>query len=331
MILVTGGYGCIGAELIKWLLKNTNVPVLLGSRSISEARTNRIFYDVPADHLQRLSFVTLDVSDRANVEQVVADFQPTRIAHLGALQTPDCNAHRDLGLQINLAGTQHILEAAKNADHPLERFVFASSIAVYGPRASYPEARVPLAAEPNPVNVYGVWKLASEQISKFFAEDTGVPTISLRPGVLYGPGRDVGLTSTPTKAMKCVALGVPYEIPFCNKQDYLYAPDVGAAFGHALLDPFDGYGVFTLPSYTVEMADVVAAMQRAANEIGLGDKFQVTVGNDTVPFICDLEFDAFKKSFPNAPHTDLEEAFGKSLAVYREQVAKGWLTQADVN
>ena len=327
MILVTGGYGCIGAELIKWLLQNTTEPILLGSRSISEERTKRVFDGVSPAQLQRLSFVSLDVSDRANVDQVFAEFQPTRVAHLGALQTPDCNAHRDRGLQINLAGTQHLLEAAKAASRPLDRFVFASSIAVYGPRASYPEARVPLTAEPNPVNVYGVWKLASEQISKFFAEDTGVPTISLRPGVLYGPGRDLGLTSTPTKAMKCVALGVPYQIPFCNKQDYLYAPDVGAAFAHALLEPFAGYGVFTLPSHTVEMADIVAAMQRAAQEVGLADQFQITVGDDKVPFICDLEYDAFAKSFPNAPHTELEAAFCESLSVFRQQITKGWLSE----
>ena len=157
MILVTGGYGCIGAELIKWLLENTTVKVLLGSRSVSEDRTNRTFYGVPAERRERLSFVSLDVSNQANVQQVFADFQPTRVAHLGALQTPDCNANRDLGLQVNLAGTQHILEAAKLANRPLDRFVFASSIAVYGPRASYPDNRVPLTAEPNPVNAYGVW------------------------------------------------------------------------------------------------------------------------------------------------------------------------------
>lgn len=330
MILVTGGYGCIGAELIKWLLQHTNETVVLGSRSVGEDRTQRVFHGISAEQLGRLSCVSLDVSDRTNVEQVFAEFQPTRVAHLGALQTPDCNANRDLGLQINLAGTQHLIEAAKQLTRPLERFVFASSIAVYGPRSSYPTPRVPFSAEPNPVNVYGVWKLASEQISKLYSEDTGVPTIALRPGVLFGPGRDLGLTSTPTKAMKCVALGVPYEIPFCNKQDYLYAPDVGAAFAHALLDPFEGYGVFTLPSHTVDMNDLVAQMREATSELGFGDHFQVTVGNAEVPFICDLEFDEFANTFPHAPHTELGTAIRQSLLVFRDQATRGWLTLADV-
>ena len=327
MILVTGGYGCIGAELIKWLLRNTDERVLLGSRTISQERTDRMFHDLD---IERLSFVSLDVSDRANVDQVFTDNEITRIAHLGALQTPDCNAHRDLGLQINLAGTQHLLEACKASPIKIERFVFASSIAVYGPRASYPQERVPMLAEPNPVNVYGVWKLASEQLCKFFSEDTDTPTISLRPGVLFGPGRDAGLTSTPTKALKCVALGESYQIPFRTKQDYLYAPDVGAAFANALVEPFEGYGVFTLPAQTVAMPDFVAVMKSAAASVGLGERFQVSHGDDEVPFICDLEFDEFAKAFPKTPRTDLETALRQSLNVYQAQVEKGWLTKADL-
>lgn len=321
MILVTGGYGCIGAELIKWLLRNTSEQVLLGSRTINQDRTDRVFHDVEHD---RLSFVSLDVSDRANVDRVFGEFPITRVAHLGALQTPDCNANRDLGLQINLAGTQHLIEACKTS-RKIERFVFASSIAVYGPRASYPQARVPMLAEPNPVNVYGVWKLASEQVCRFFAEETGVPTISLRPGVLFGPGRDVGLTSTPTMAMKCVALGQPYEIPFCTKQDYLYAPDVGAAFANALVEPFEGYGVFTLPAETVTMPNFLATMKNAADDVGLSEQFQITHGDAEVPFICDLEFDAFQKAFPQSRHTSLREAIRESLQVYKLQVERGWL------
>ena len=156
MILVTGGYGCIGAELIKWLLRNTHHEVLLGSRSVSQDRTVRIFYDVPVDRLQ---CVRLDVGDQAQIDQIFQQHSITHVAHLAALQTPACNADRDLGLQINLGGTQRLVEVAKQHSH-VERFVFASSIAVYGPRASYATERVPMLAQPDPVNVYGVWKLA---------------------------------------------------------------------------------------------------------------------------------------------------------------------------
>jgi len=329
-VLVTGGYGCIGAETTKWLLRNSSAKVVVGSRQVGDERSQRVFHDVEPEDWSRLKFVAVDVVDRAALLELLVDEQITHVVHLAALQTPDCNAHRDLGLQINLAGTQNLIEAMKScpprADGPpFARFVNASSVAVYGPRAAYPPGRVPMLAEPQPVNVYGAWKLAGEQLAKFFWQDTGVPTLNLRPGVLYGPGRDAGLTSTPTTAMKCVALGLPYQIPFKSRQDYLYAPDVGGAIGNALLEPFEGHGVFTLPSLTLDTRQIVDAMQRAAEELGIGEAFKISVGDEEVPFICDLEFAPFTDQFPGVPHTPLDEAIQSSLEVFREQVRRGWL------
>ena len=213
----------------------------------------------------------------------------------------------------------------------LQRVVYASSIAVYGPRSSYPEAIVPEMAEPNPVNVYGVWKLASEHVLRLFAQETGVAAISLRPVVLFGPGRDLGLTSTPTTAMKAIALGVPYKIPFCSRQDYSYAPDVGAAFGHSLLDPFSGCGTFTLPSTTLAMREVVDTMKSAAATVGMSDRFDITFGDEEVPFICDIEYGSVLEAFPNIPQTDFEQAVVKSLETFRDHAEKGWITRADVS
>lgn len=321
-ILVTGGYGCIGAETSKWLLKNSDASVVVCSRTVSEERTERIFHDVDRE---RLTTFKVDVTDRKALQEVISEQQVTRLVHLAALQTPDCNAHRHLGLEINLGGTLNVIEAMKAGGLPLERFIFASSIAVYGPRVAYPAGRVPMLAEPNPVNLYGAWKLAGEHISRLFCEETAVPTLSLRPGVLYGPGRDAGLTSSPTTAMKHLALGRVYEIPFRSRQDYLFAPDVGGAIGIAVLEPFAGYGVFTLPSWTLTMDEIVESMRRAAVGAGLADRFQITVGNEDVPFICDLDYEPFVKAFPNVPHTPLDEAVQKSLEVFIDHARRGWI------
>ncbi len=326
-ILITGGFGCIGSETAKWLLRHTDAAVIVCSRSVSESRTNRVFHDADRSRLKALS---LDVQDQQQLEGVLCEEQITHVAHLAALQTPDCNAHRDLGLQINLAGTQNIVEAMKATKRPLQRFVFASSIAVYGPRSAYPIGVVPMLSEPKPVNVYGAWKLASEHVSKFFQHDTGVPTLCLRPGVLFGPGRDAGLTSSPTTAMKCVALGLPYEVTFRTQQDYLYAPDAGAAFAHSLVDPFNGFGVFTLPHHTVDTKHIVDALRQAARELGIESRFKITIGAGEAPFISELEFEPFMKAFPTAPNTDINEAIRDSLGEFVEQVKRGCLTERDI-
>ncbi len=321
-ILITGGYGCIGAETAKWVIRNTDADVLVSSRSVSDERTERVFFDIDRD---RLRTVAVDVQDRRQIEKLLDENEVDRVAHLAALQTPDCDANRDLGMQINLGGTQNLIEAMKSSRSPIKRFVFASSIAVYGPRADYPPGRVPMLVEPKPVNVYGAWKQAGEHLSRFFCVDTGIPTLSLRPGVLFGPGRDAGLTSTPTTAIKHVAKGQPYEIPFRSRQDYQYAPDVGAAFAHALIEPFDGYGIFTLPGKTADTQSIVSELHAAADDLGILDRFAITVGDDEVPFICDLQDDVFGAHFPRVVQTPLTQAIQDSLRVFLDQVERGWL------
>ena len=321
-ILVTGGFGCIGVQVVKWLLSNTDATVIVGAREVTAERMNRLFDASPSS---QLTCVHLDVRDLRQIEEVLQANEITRIVHLAALQTPDCNANRDLGLQINLAGTQNLIEAVKKCRPSLRRFVFASSVAVYGPRRSYPGTKVPMLAEPAPVNVYGAWKLAGEQITRFLFQETGIPSLSIRPGVLFGPGRDAGLTAAPTTAMKHVASRKAYEISFKSRQDYLYSPDVGAAFGNALMAPFSAYGVFTLPSHTVDTRQFVETLHQAAVELGCHEDFQISIGDAEVPFICDLEFEPFLNAFPSTPHTPLLTAIKESLIFFRQQVDAGWL------
>jgi nucleoside-diphosphate-sugar epimerase len=318
-VLITGGFGCIGAETAKWLLANTDSEVVVCSRSVSSDRIERVFGNADSN---RLTFFEADVTDQSRLAEILTEHSISHVAHMAGLQTPDCNAHRDLGLQVNLAGTQNLIEAMKASGLPLRRFVFASSAAVYGPRAAYPPGCVTLSAEPQPVNVYGAWKLAGEHISRLFADDTGIPTISVRPGALFGPGRDAGLTATPTTALKHVAVGRPYEIPYRSRQDYLYAPDVGAATGNALLEPFEGYAAFTLPSHTVETSQFVSAIRAAAIELGIEGQCAVTAGSDEVPFICDLDFEPFLNAFPKSPHTLFQQAVRESLVTFLDQLRR---------
>ncbi|MFN3193249.1 MAG: NAD-dependent epimerase/dehydratase family protein [Aureliella sp.] len=315
-VLVTGGLGCIGVPTVNWLLRETECKIVVGSRKVTESSLARF-----GSHPDRLFAAALDVQKSSDVERVFATYPINRIAHLSGLQTPDCNEHRDLGLQVNLAGTQHLIEAAKRSSETISRFIYASSIAVYGPRTHYPEGLVPMNAEPLPVNVYGVWKLASEHITRIFSEETGIPSLSIRPGVLFGPGRDVGLTSTVTTAMKMAAANQPYQIPFSNRQDYLFASDVGAAFGNALIEPFEGYGAVTLPSHTVTSERIAATIREQAKSLGLEGADGILIGDQEVPFICDVDFAPFMQLFPKTPHTPLSEAVRQSLIYFRDNPA----------
>lgn len=321
-VLVTGGYGCIGAETVKWLLLNTDAEIVIASRTVNAERTARVFHGFGPDRLQMIS---LDISKADQVNDLFSAHGFSQVIHLAAFQTPDCNAHRDMGLQINLAGTQHLIEAIKQSSQAVERFVFASSIAVYGPRAQYPPGVVSSESEPAPGAPYGIWKLAGEQLSRVFHQETGVPTICLRPAVLYGLGRDLGLTSSPTTAMKHVVQGIPYTIPFCSRQDFQFAPDVGAAAGITAVDSFDGFGVYTLPSHCLSIAQMVEMIQEIAKQIEGVDDPQISVGDQEVPFICDLESQRIMDQFPSIPHTAISDGIKRTLETFCLHHKLGWL------
>jgi UDP-glucuronate 4-epimerase len=94
-----------------------------------------------------------------------------------------------------------------------------------------------------------------------------VPSIGLRLYVVYGPGRDQGITSTPTQAMAAAARGEGFEITFGGVAQYDYAPDVGRAFVVAGRAVSEGAAVYNFPGVVAPMKDVVAAIEAAAPEV----------------------------------------------------------------
>jgi UDP-glucuronate 4-epimerase len=87
--------------------------------------------------------------------------------------------------EANVNATQKLLEAAKRSA-TLKRFVYASSSSVYGDAERYPTAETD---RPQPKSPYGVTKLAAEHLCSLYAENFGVPTVSLRYFTVYGPGQ----------------------------------------------------------------------------------------------------------------------------------------------
>ena len=89
----------------------------------------------------------------------------------------------ELYTERNINATQRLLEASKRS-RTLKKFVYASSSSVYGDAKSYPTSERDL---PQPRSPYGVTKLAAEHLCSLYADNFGVPTVSLRYFTVYGP------------------------------------------------------------------------------------------------------------------------------------------------
>src|SRR4029450_11524868 len=101
-----------------------------------------------------------------------------------------------------------------------------------------------------PINVFG----AGRQLAFL---DNRVKRVGLRPLPVYGVGRDTGVTSDPTKAMKAAVVGRPFHIRFGGKTDFLYVADCADAFIRAASADLEGSHVFNSHGESVEMTTVV--------------------------------------------------------------------------
>ena len=112
----------------------------------------------------------------------------------------------------------------------MKRLVYASSAAVFGGPDKYPAGSLGDDVLLVPSTHYGVFKCCNEGNARIYFQDYGISSVGLRPWTVYGVGRDLGMTSEPTKAIKAVLLGRPYHISFGGWTDFQYVDDVAKTF-----------------------------------------------------------------------------------------------------
>jgi UDP-glucuronate 4-epimerase len=249
--LVTGALGCIGAWTCR-LLVEEGVPVVgydLGSDP------HRLRLIMSPEQLVQVTLVPGDVTDLDQLLAVLGEHEISNVVHLAGLQLPFCKADPPLGARVNVVGTVNVFEAAKRHALKTAAIAYASTSAVYDQAGAI-----------NPQSHYGVYKVANEGTARVYWQDDGIPSIGLRPFCVYGPGRDQGVTSTPTVAMLAAARGEPYRISFGGRTQLHYAPDVARAFVAATRSKREGAEVFNVGGPAVHMREVVAAIEAAAPE-----------------------------------------------------------------
>jgi nucleoside-diphosphate-sugar epimerase len=250
--LVTGALGCIGAWTCAALAAE-GVEVV-GFDLGSDDRRLRLA------GVAGVPLVQGDITDRTAIDRVLDERKITHVVHLAALLIPLIKADPPNGTAVNVVGTVHILDAAKTRGIQV---AYASSAAVYSQRDDT-GGPVPNDAIGHPTTFYGVHKQACEGLARIFWEEEHVPSVGIRPFIVYGPGRDTGLTASPSLAMAAAARGADATIAFGGRTQLQYAPDAGRVFVAAARAAQDGARVFHLGGPAVEVASAAAAIQDAA-------------------------------------------------------------------
>jgi nucleoside-diphosphate-sugar epimerase len=315
--LVTGALGCIGAWTVRALAAE-GVPVV--AFDLSED-TRRL--DLIATPEQRAA-VTLargDITDLGSIERALDEHGITNVIHLAALQIPFCRADPVLGARVNVVGTVNVFEAVRRRMDRIDKVVYAGSIGMFGPGDADPSTgRLEANAVPHPGNHYGVYKLANEGTARIYWADQGLSSVGLRPMTVYGPGRDQGMTSTPTKAIVAAVLGRPYALSFGGRVLFQYAPDVGRTFVIASRSPLRGAYTFNLGGSLAHLRDFVAAIDAAIPGAGAG----ITIPDQGLPFPEEIAHDELA-AIGAVPVTPLATGVRETAALFQALHARGAL------
>jgi len=160
-VLITGGYGYVGSELLSLLDKRDDLTVHVLDNLLC------------GNDLHRFGFIYGDIRNKALLKNILPGYDI--IVHLAAIVgQPACAIDPLFAFQVNVQGTKNILDAMM----PWQKIIYASSSSVYGNTTIRVDEESPL----DPINDYAQHKVQSE----WLVRDSGKPYIILRPVTAFG-------------------------------------------------------------------------------------------------------------------------------------------------
>ncbi len=215
-ILITGASGFIGSFIVEEALRRE-----METWAAVRKTTNRRYLKDP-----RIHFIELDFSSEKKLEKELAGHDFDYVVHAAGVTKA---LHAETFYEVNTEGTKHFVQAIMNLKMPIKRFVYMSSLSVFGAiKEQQPYQEMQESDIPQPNTNYGKSKLATEKFLDSLGES--FPYVILRPTGVYGPReRDYYMM------MKSIKQHIDFAVGF-KRQDitFVYVSDVVQAVFLAL-------------------------------------------------------------------------------------------------
>ncbi len=319
--LITGAKGFIGAWIVKTLVERGERPWVFDL----DRESHRLRALLTDEQMETVVFLQGDVTRLDDLDRAVAGNGISHIIHLAALQVPACAADPPRGAQINVIGTLNAFEVARRRRDLVKRVVYASSGAVFGPEEFY-GGTVGEGAPLRPGTHYGVFKQANEGNARVYFETEGILSVGLRPWAVYGVGRDQGITSGPTKAIKAGVLGRPYTIRFTGGLDLQYVNDTARIFLRSAEAPLTEAKVYTLRGTVIRMEEFLRTLARMLPR----SHDRIRAEGQQLPIAYDLGDTALVHDLGEAPRTPLEQGIAQTAEIFERLERDGRLDKKDL-
>lgn len=178
-VLITGGAGFIGSNLIKELVKQDNRVVCLDNLSTGHIKNIEEFLNLP-----NFNFIKGDIRELKDCIEATRNIDI--VLHQAALGSVPRSIKDPITTnQVNISGFLNMLWAVK--ENNVKRFVYAASSSTYGDHKQLPKIEENIG---NPLSPYAVTKYVNELYANVFASIYGIETIGLRYFNVFGPKQD---------------------------------------------------------------------------------------------------------------------------------------------
>lgn len=200
-ILITGGTGFIGAEVVRLLVEKGETDLVVFDINLSTKRLDNV-----AD---RVKIVRGDLGNFAQVLDVVKDTKPRAIYHIGSMLSAPSDEDPGAAIRANALGTFHVLEAAKLFD--VAQVLYTSTIGTYG--IDIKENVINDYTLQRPQLFYGATKVFSEHMGLFYKRKYNLDYRCVRYPSVVGPGvRTPGVAQYTSWVIEECAKGNPFTI-----------------------------------------------------------------------------------------------------------------------
>lgn len=347
-ILITGGAGFIGSNLILALLKKVEGVQIISIDNMNEYydlslkkwRVEQIQSEL-SNHVDKsVKMIEGDISDRKLIDDIFNEFQPQIVVNLAAQAGVRYSiSNPDAYIQSNLIGFYNILEACRHSydgeKDGVEHLVYASSSSVYGSNK-----KVPYSTDDkvdNPVSLYAATKKSNELMAHSYSKLYNIPSTGLRFFTVYGPaGRpDMAYFGFTNKLINGETIQI-FNYGNC-KRDFTYVDDIvegvirvmqGAPEKKMGEDglPVPPYAVYNIGNSQPEnLLDFVNVLQEELVRAKVLPKdYDFETHKKLVPMqpgdvpVTYADTSALEKDFDFKPNTSLREGIRKFSEWYKE-------------
>ena len=270
-----------------------------------------------------MKLVKGDVVFIDDILSVIKENNISAIVNLAYIMGAESDANPHLAIRVNVLGMDNVFEAARLAG--VKRVIYPSSIAYHGLQ-SYLGDKVVSESDLGylPVQTYSATKRLNEYMASKYSENYGMEIAGIRASIVYGHGRERGLTVWSSHFASNPAVGkkIVFPYPPSQKANIVYIDDIADMFVRLLLAPSVKHTIYLSGGHEVTLCDLAEVVK----DLIPSADFRFEPSGKEIPLVYRIDSSRFEQEF-GFKHLPLREAVKKHINEAREVAglpALGW-------